>query len=253
MIRGLYAAYTGLEAAWRYQEALADNIANATTVGFKRQVGALASFEDVLLAQQEPVPAPLPARIQQIVGQIGTGTFVAELTTDLAIGPFQHTGEELDLALERGFFAVEGPDGTRYYTKAGHFQRDGEGRLVTPHGYFVLGADGLPLTLPATRVAVEPDGRIVADGNEVGRLLLLDFPPEALTRAGPAYFTADGEGIPVDSGLRQGYLELSNTQLTEELTTLLAVHRAYQANQRILATLDTTLERAAGELGRLGG
>ncbi len=253
MIRGLYAAYTGLEAAWRYQEALADNIANATTVGFKRQVGAFASFQDVLLAQQEPVPAPLPARIQQIVGQIGTGSFVAELTTDLSVGPFQHTGEELDLALERGFFAVEGPDGARYYTKAGHFQRDGEGRLVTPHGYFVLGEDGQPLTLPAGSVSIEPDGRITVDGNEVGRLLLLDFAPGALTRAGAAYFTAADPGTPVDSGLRQGYLELSNSQLTEELTTLLAVHRAYQANQRILATLDTTLDRATGELGRLGG
>ncbi|MDW8046014.1 MAG: flagellar basal body protein [Chloroflexota bacterium] len=79
MIKGLYSAYTSMEAAWRYQEILADNIANATTVGFKREVAAAQALPSLVVAQQEPVPAPLPTRIQQVIGQVGTGQFLAEL------------------------------------------------------------------------------------------------------------------------------------------------------------------------------
>lgn len=253
MIKGLYSAYTSMETAWRYQEILADNIANATTVGFKREVAAAQAFPDVLVTQAEPVPAPLPARIQQVVGQIGTGRFLAVFTTDFSPGSLVETGEELDLAVERGFFVVQTPDGQRTYTRDGRFGRDAAGYLVTSHGYYVLGADGGPIRLPNARVRVADDGSIWSGDEPVGRLLLLDFAPEELRRAGPAYFVSEAPGTAVTGGVRQGYLELSNSQLTEELTTLLAVHRAYQASQAVLATLDSTLERAAGELGRFGG
>jgi flagellar basal-body rod protein FlgF len=100
---------------------------------------------------------------------------------------------------------------------------------------------------------VAEDGTVRAGDMVIGQLMVVDFAPGELRRAGPAYFTAEGLGTPVGRGVHQGYLELSNAQLTEELTTLLAVHRAYQASQTVLATIDATLERAAGELGRFGG
>lgn len=253
MIKGLYSAYTSMEAAWRYQEILADNIANSTTVGFKREVAAAQALPSLVVAQQEPVPAPLPTRIQQVIGQVGTGQFLAEFQTDFSAGPWKQTGEELDLALEQGFFVVQSPTGERFYTRDGRFGRDATGNLVTSTGLFVLGADGQPITLPPGRVSVAEDGTIRAGDAVVGQLLVLDFAPGELERAGPSYFTAQGAGTPVVGGVHQGYLELSNAQLTEELTTLLAVHRAYQASQTVLATLDGTLERAAGELGRFGG
>ena len=109
MIKGLYSAFSAMEAAWKYQEVLANNIANANTAGFKREVTAKESFADILLSQQAPVVAPFPSRIQAVVGQIGTGSFIADFVTDWAQGALQGTGEELDLGLSGGFFTIETP------------------------------------------------------------------------------------------------------------------------------------------------
>jgi flagellar basal-body rod protein FlgG len=252
VIKGLYSAFNGMESAWKYQDVLANNIANATTAGFKRETAALSSFADVLLSQQAPLPAPISARIQAVVGQIGTGTFLADFTTDYSQGMLQATGNELDLATQDGFFTVQSQDGTQFYTRDGRFGRDGDGDLVTSQGYYVLDSDGNHINLPATAVAVDPDGTITQDGSAIARLNIVDFTPTQLTRAGEGYFTASDAGVPVQPGVRQGFLEGSNTNLTEELTSLLAVQRTFQANQTVLARLDGTLDQAAGQLGRFG-
>lgn len=268
MIKGLYTAFTGMEAAWRYQDVLANNIANANTIGFKREIAALAPLGDVLISQQAPIPAPLPARIQAVIGQIGTGKFIAEFATDFQPGMLRQTNQELDLALTNGFFTIGSStrDATgnlsyanAYYTRDGRFQRDADGTLVTAEGYHVLNTEGQPIRLPGEPVTITPDGTIRdATGQETATLRIVDFAPGALLRAGEAHFRPapaepENQGQPPvgGPGLRQGYLEFSNTNLVEELTSLLAVQRVYQANQAVLARLDTTLDQAAGELGRL--
>lgn len=253
MIKGLYSAFTAMEAAWRYQDVLANNIANANTAGFKREFATQQPFADVLLLQQAPVPAPLTARIQQVVGQIGTGTFIADFATDFGAGILRETGNELDLALTDGFFQVAGPDGTTYLTRDGRFGRDAAGDLVTSQGYYVLDDGGQHINLPQEAVTVGIDGTVFARGVEIARLAIADYTPNQLKRAGEAYFTASEPGQPPvgGAGLRQGFLEGSNSNLVEEMTSLLAVQRTYQANQAVLARLDGTLDQAAGELGRL--
>jgi len=252
MIKGLYTAFTAMEAAWRYQDVLANNIANSNTSGFRREYATLEPFSDVLLTQQAPIPAPITSRIQSVVGQIGTGTFVSEFATDFTPGMIRQTGNELDLALSGGFFQVEGPDGATFYTRAGRFGRDDNGDLVTSHGYFVLDESGQRINLPADPVTITAEGAILDTTGEVARLGVVDFAPGQLTRSGEAFFSSEALGTPVDGGIRQGFLEGSNSNLVEELTSLLAVQRTYQANQAVLARLDGTLEQAAGELGRLG-
>jgi flagellar basal-body rod protein FlgG len=256
MIKGLYSAFTAMEAAWRYQDVLANNIANANTIGFRREIASLQPLAEVLLSQQAPVPAPLPARIQAVVGQIGTGKFVAEFVTDFQQGVTRQTGNELDLALAAGFFSIRDDAGNIFHTRDGRFQRDAAGTLVTAAGHHVLGEDGQPITLPLGAVTIGPDGAIQdATGAELARLRIRDFTPGQLERAGEAHFRAleGAEGLPPAGGpgLRQGFLESSNANLVEELTSLLAVQRVYQANQAVLARLDATLEQAAGELGRM--
>lgn len=253
MIKGLYSAFSSMEAAWRYQDVLANNVANANTAGFKREVAAQQSFADVLLSQQAPVIAPLPARIQGIVGQIGTGTFVADFSTDFSSGALQQTGNELDLAAQAGFFAVQDPAGQVFYTRDGRFGRDADGSLVTSQGYYVLDAAGQHITLPATAVSVDQAGAISAGGQQIAQLQVVDFAPAQLQRAGEAYFTSSAPGTPITGNVRQGYLERSNSDLVEEMTSLLAVQRAYQANQSVISTLDGTLNQAASQVGQLGG
>ncbi len=251
MIKGLYSAFSAMEAAWQYQDMLANNIANATTTGFKREVAAQQSFADVLLSRQTLAPAPLGARIQAVVGQIGTGNFIAEFSTDFGAGALQATGNELDLALESGFFALEAPGGQVFYTRDGRFGRDANGDLVSSHGYYVLDVDGAHINLPAGPVAVAQDGAITRAGETIASLQVVDFAPALLARAGEAYFSSTEPGTLVNGGVRQGSLEASNSDLVEELTSLLAVQRTFQANQTLLARLDSTLDQAAN-LGLLG-
>jgi flagellar basal-body rod protein FlgG len=255
MIKGLYSAFNALESAWRYQDVLANNIANVGTAGFKREVASLQSFEDVLLERSGAVaaPAPLAARIQAVVGQIGTGVFVAEFATDYSPGAFLPSESPLDLALTRGFFAVQDGEGQVYYTRDGRFGRAEDNTLVTSHGHTVLAADGSAIVLPPGNIFVDSDGLITGpDGEEVARLDIRGFASADLRRAGEGYFTSDAAGEAVEPGLRQYYLEGSNANLSEELTTMLAVQRTYQANQTVLAQLNESLERAAGQLGSFG-
>ena len=252
MIKGLYSAFTAMEAAWRYQDVLANNVANANTAGFKREVASMQSFSDVLLSQQAPVVAPIAARIQGVVGQIGTGKFVAEFATDFQQGAFQATGNELDLATDRGFFTVESTAGERFYTRDGRFGRDANGDLVTSHGDYVLNENGGHITLPVGTVGVDPDGTITRDGEVLDRIQMLDFTPTELERHDGAYFTSQADGAFVDGGIRQGFIERSNANLVEDMTTLLAVNRVYQANQTIISRLDATLDQAAGTVGQYG-
>jgi flagellar basal-body rod protein FlgG len=250
MIKGLYSAFSAMEAAWQYQDVLANNIANASTAGFKREVGALESFQDVLLSQHAPVPAPISARIEAVVGQIGTGAFVAEFVTDYSAGTLQPTGQAFDLALDDGFFAISDENGEVFYTRDGRFGRDASGELVTSHGLHVLDSNGQPINLPAGPVTINLDGVISSGQTEIATLQIVDFSPVDLVRAGEAYFQSSGPATAIAGVVRQGYLEASNTNLVEELTTLLAVQRTYQANQTVLSQMDTTLEQA-NSLGTL--
>lgn len=255
MIKGLYSAFSAMGAAWQYQDVLANNIANANTVGYKREVAAKQSFADVLISRQSAIPAPLPARIAAVVGQVGTGSFVAEFSTDFSAGAFQPTGNELDLATDRGFFAVQSPEGQVYYTRDGRFGRDANGDLVTANGYHVLDVNGQRINLPAGPVDINADGVITSGGQFVAQLQVVDFTPAQLQRSGEAYFELVDPataGVPVPGGVRQGYLERSNSSLVEEMTSMLTVHRAYQANQTVFATLDRTLDQATTQLASFG-
>ena len=250
MIKALYSAFTAMDAAWQYQDVLANNIANANTAGFKREIGSQQSFEDVLLSQRAPIPAPISARIEEVVGQIGTGSFMADFVTDYAPGTMEVTGQPLDLATENGFFGVQDADGQVFYTRDGRFGRDANGDLVTSQGLYVLADDGSHINLPAGELTIDPDGTILTGQSAVAKLGIWDFSPVDLRRAGEAYFQSDEAGTPITTTVRQGFLESSNTNLVEELTTLLAVQRTYQANQTVLSQMDQTLNQAA-DLGTL--
>jgi flagellar basal body rod protein FlgG len=154
------------------------------------------------------------------------------------------TGQQLDFATDDGFFGIQDANGEVFYTRDGRFGRDANGDLVTSHGLYVLADDGSHINLPPGDLTVEPDGTIKAGDTSVARLGVWDFSPVDLVRAGEAYFQSDAAGTPITTTVRQGFLEASNTNLVEELTTLLAVQRTYQANQTVLSQMDQNLDQA---------
>lgn len=242
----LHIARSGLDALDARMRTISNNLANAATVGFKRDRATLET-----LPQQMSRPAGAATAGDPLALGLSTGGGVRVLGTERvhAQGGFTNTGEALDLAVDGdGLFEVGLPDGRTAYTRAGDFTRDAEGRLVTGQGHPVLPAIQIPAN--ATQVTVAPDGTVTASqpGSaapvEVGRIGLAAFAnPGALQPIGANLFVetagsgAPRQGAPGEDGLgtlRQGALEASNVNVVQELVEMIETQRAYELNAKVI-------------------
>src|SRR5689334_11010761 len=162
MERGLYIAASGMLAEQVRQDQIANDLANASTPGYKADTSVQSSFGQVLLSN---------TATGQVVGPMSLGVHISQEVTDLTQGPLQQTGNPLDFALDgAGFFTVETHNGTAY-TRDGQFEVDGGGRLITDTGNPVLGTDGKPIVVGnAKNLAVSADGVVTSNGKQVGQL-----------------------------------------------------------------------------------
>ncbi len=250
MIKGIYTAAAGLATASLRLGVVSNNVANASTPGYKQdrvpdEVGRALDLMRLALDRQG---APVGAIT------LGPRSGLAEL--DLSLGPLQETGQPLDLALGGpGFFAVRGADGQLRYTRDGGFGVDNQGILRARDGSEVLNRDGGQIRLPEGRVDVAADGTLLVDGAPVGQLLIVAFAPDQpLLKQGNNMFAPDGGALPqptADAQVYQGYLEGSNVDTTESMVSVLNLVRAYQANQRLLQIQDESLSRAVNEVGKV--
>ena len=256
MLRSLYTAATGMEAQQLKMDVIANNLANASTTGFKR---TRPEFEDLLSeAIRAPAP-PDPRGGSAPTGlEAGLGVRAAATTRSLRQGDLVSTQNPLDVAIEgSGFFQVQRPSGELAYTRAGNFRVDAAGRLTTPHGELIDPQINIPPE--ATEVTIRADGTVTArvqgrvDALEVGRLELALFPnPGGLTSLGNNLLGATGASgdvirlTPGDRGagsLAQGFLESSNVKAVEEMVDMIATQRAYELNSKVIQTADQILQR----------
>ena len=239
MDRLVYLSMAGARAMLQRQDTLANNLANASTTGFRAELQAFRAV---------PVRGDgASTRVYALESTVGA---------DLRPGPIQATGRALDVAATGGaWFAVQALDGTEAYTRAGAFQTDSAGQLVTPNGLPVLG-DGGPITLPAdAAVEIAADGTVSASvGNErpqtVGRLKLVT-PEGPLQRGGDGLFrSADGE-LPADATARvqAGALEGSNVSPVETMVAMIAAARQFEQQMKMLQGAEQREQGAARLLG----
>jgi flagellar basal-body rod protein FlgF len=237
--RLIYLSMAGAKATMQRQEVLANNLANASTTGFRAELQAFRA---------------VPVRGEGA----STRVYALESTVghDQRPGPVQGTGRSLDVAMQgKAWLAVQSLDGTEAYTRAGALQVDAEGQLVTPTGLPVLG-DGGPITLPANAaIDIGPDGTISATvGNQrpqqVGRLKLVT--PEApLLRGTDGLFrAADGE-LPADANarLQAGALEGSNVSPVETMVAMIAAARQFEHQMKMLQGAEQREQSAQKLLG----
>ncbi len=257
----LWAAKTGLDAQQTRMTVTSNNLANVNTTGFKK---GRAVFEDLLYQNVRQVGGSTSQDTLAPTGlSLGTGVRVVATEKNYSQGNMQNTGNALDLAVNgRGFFQVLMPDGTFGYTRAGNFQTNAQGELVTASGYRVQPA----LTLPdATQsVTIGKDGVVTvqlagqANPMQVGTIQLFDFiNPAGLQPRGEnmlvetaASGTAQG-GTPGLNGLgmlEQGSLEASNVNVVEELVNMIETQRAYEMNSKAISTTDRMLEYVTNQL-----
>ncbi len=243
MIRGIYTAASALRAAAIHQGRLAQNLANLETTGFKQVLTAREAYELQRLGLHRLEDY---ARLRT-VGDLENGLLVPPAIVDFSQGEMKVTERPLDVAIEGpGFFRVQTPEGERY-TRDGSFHRDAQGRLVTVDGYFVLGDDGQPITLPPGLLTIGRQGTLFVDGVQVGQLGLVTFPDLAVLvpESGNLF---RGEGAqPMDPAtiqVRQGYLEGSNVDENAQVVEMMRILRLYEASQRSLQVQDNTLREA---------
>ncbi|CAJ0707461.1 flagellar basal-body rod protein FlgF [Ralstonia sp. 22086] len=238
MDRSIYVSMTGVKHLFDQQAASANNLANASTTGFKAQIDA---FHTVGVQGDGS-----PTRSYVMASAIGT---------DLAPGPIETTGRSLDVAIDgQGFFAVQTPDGSEAYTRAGTFQLGPDGTIQTLSGQPVLG-DGGPITLPPdTTVQFAKDGTVNAISADsrtppvsLGRLKLVSIDPSNIDRGADGLFRQrDGQDADVDEKVRVtgGALEGSNVNLTDSLVNMIEISRQLEMQMKSLHTSDTNAQSA---------
>jgi flagellar basal-body rod protein FlgF len=235
-------AASGLRARMESLDLLANNVANASTGGYK----ADREFYNLYVA---PEAADVDA--------LSTMPVIERSWVDHAQGTLRSTGNPLDLALSgRGFFAVNGPNGP-LYTRNGNFRVSAGGKLVTGEGYEVRGQQGQPLNVVATLpLQVGADGTVTQNGVPVGRLEVADFTSTAgLSKQGASYFrTADPlqkPSTPTDTSVEQGQLESSNTGSAEAAVRLVSVMRQFEMLQRAVSIGGEMNRRAIEEVAKV--
>lgn len=257
MVKGLYTAYTGLKNEQNRMDVMANNLANASTVGFKKEGATSQAFDDVLAYKlKDTSEAPnIPRRI----GTMNLGVKIGENYTDYSQGSFRITDNTYDLALSgEGFFTIEftnkAGETSTMYTRAGSFTLTEDGYLVTKDGDYVLGTNGRIQLDTLKGSSISSDGTIYQDDQAVAQIRLTNFEDyNYLEKYGETYYrpVEGAEFTEANAKVNSGYLEMSNVQVVSEMVNLINITRAYESNQKIIQTYDGTLEIAANQLGKL--
>ena len=283
MIRGWYTGASGMRAQqWRL-DAIANNLANLDTDGYKRDVAAFKAFPELLIRRQDDDGVYLhpfgSADAAPIVGKMGTGVELNELFTEFEQGAIKETTSDFDIALDgRGFFTVATPWGERY-TRNGSFVLGKEGFLETKEGYPVLGENG-PIRVKANNFQVDKDGRVFVnaaypDDPEllIGReanlwedtvlldtLKIVEFDIDRyLEKQGSSLYReseTSGPAMVMLEGQRpkvlQGSVEASNVNPITEMVQMIEVNRAYEANQKIIQAEESALGTLINQVSKFG-
>ena len=227
MERGLYIAATGMVAEMVRQDQIANDLANSSTPGYKADRSRQSSFGDMLLSNTVS---------GQTIGPLGLGAQIDRIVTDVTAGPIRETGEPLDFAIEGdGWFGVQTPQGVRY-TRNGQFALSPQGTLIDGMGNQVLGKGGGPIRARA-------DGTV--DPTALGVFNLTN-----IQKVGDSYVTGTAGGQS-QSQVRQGALEQANVEASRSMVDMIASFRAFEAGQRVIRTIDDSLQKAANNVGAL--
>lgn len=247
---GLYQSASALSALERWQDAVSQNITSVQTIGYRKRT---VEFGSETAGKWNINPAAKNAGPENEMAALFT--HVTNGINFLAGEP-QPTRRELDVAVQGdGFFTVQQPDGTNVYTRSGEFRVRPDRTLVTAGNCEVMTEGGAPIVLlpGGGAVTFNSDGTVLQGTTALGKLSIQKFAhPEALIPIAGGMFTAGpGAGIaPVDSPeLMQGYLEQSNVQPLREMVDLVLIARAYEANEKVISTVDQQMQKTLDALG----
>jgi flagellar basal-body rod protein FlgF len=242
MIKGLYRSASAMIPRVKMQEITANNLANVSTPGFKRDmifIEELSQAQAKQTSQKSDWETPM---IDQVYTEYGQGTL-------------DQTDNPLDLALEGdGFFTLEAEDGTTVLSRDGAFSVSPTGFLVNPEGHRVMGEGGA-ISVGEGTVSVAESGQVSVDGESVGNIRVVDIPDKtALQKVGDSEFMIP-QGIEpsaaVNYTIRQGYLETSNVNMIKEMVNMIISFRNYESDAQALKTQDESVGKLINNVGRV--
>ena len=257
MIPALYSASSGMQAQQMNLDTIANNLANVNTTGFKR---TRVDFQDLLYqTYRAPGTQGTQGTVVPTGIQVGLGSRAVATQRLFSQGDFQQTENPLDLVIEGdGFFQVQRADGSTAYTRAGSFKKDGNGRIVTSDGSILM--PNVVIPADAKNITIGSDGTVSVTlassttANTLGTIQLAQFVnPGGLLSVGKNLFTptaASGTatvGNPGSNGmgtLSQGFLELANVKVVDEMVNMITSQRAYEASSKAIETADQLLQIA---------
>ncbi len=247
MLRGLYISASGMIADEIRHQVISNNLANANTTGYKKDLVIGQTFPEVLINC-------LYKNQTKAIGPINLGAGVCDIPVKMTPGMIETTGNNLDLALEGdGFFVLETLSGRRF-SRQGNFCLDKQGYLSNMNGELLLGENGF--------IKVDPNGetlKVLADGSIfqgsvfVDKLLLVNYAPSALVKEGNSKFrvTAPEETLASKPDVIQGALERSNVNIIEEMVAMINLMRTYESEQKVIQAHNETLGKLINEMANL--
>ena len=257
MIRSLWTSATGMQAQALNLDVISNNLANVNTSGFKK---SRAEFQDLLYETIVPAGTPSSQDSEVPSGiQLGHGTRPVAVLKIFTQGEMQNTKNELDLAIEGdGFFQIQLPNGETAYTRSGAFKVDSEGRIVTADGFALEPEITIPSDSVSISVGLDGTVSVLQAGelvpSEVGTIELARFiNPSGLISMGKNLLVtsdASGDEITGNAGedgfgtIAQGFLEMSNVSVVDEMVNMITAQRAYEVNSKSIQTSDEMLQIA---------
>ena len=264
MVKGLYTAHTGMVNEMKRMDVLANNLANSDTYGFKKEVTTSHSFKNELAIK---IKDTSNYGLHKNLGSMTYGVHLGETYTDWDEGSFKVTDNPTDLAIGgKGFFAVAFTDKSGQtsvkYTRAGAFKVNADGYLVTADGDHVLNAtaalsgDGGEANWvkvdPNEKFSVNSLGYITQNNQLVGTIGVVDVDNyDYIEKYGENLYNLTAGGNIIASEIEQGALETSNVNVVNEMVNMITIQRAYEAGQKVITSIDETLDKAVNNVGRV--
>lgn len=267
MVKGLYTAHTGMVNEMRRLDIMANNLANADTTAYKKEGTTSRTFGDELAVRCKDTSS---YGLNRPIGGIHYGVHLGQVYTDWDEGSYKVTDNETDFALGgKGFFAISFTDKAGNtsckFTRDGSFTVNAQGYLVTKDGDYVLNQNGANTANPAAGnyIQLDPNAKIVV--NSLGDIYQND---QYVTSLGVVdidnydFIEKYGENLynflpggniiqPEDVTVEQGMLESSNVNVVKEMVKMITIQRAYEAGQKVIQTVDSTLDKDVNSVGRV--
>lgn len=261
MIRSLYTSISGLITQEAKQDVITNNLANISTTGYKSDNLIVKNFKDVMIENQDKIVNG--KNVKNKIGNLSLGSKVDEVYTDYGQGDIGETGETNDFAISgKGFFTLRKSTGTNqtqnFYSRDGHFHINSKGYLVDDSGDNVLGVNlstkkTEPIYAGSGSIICSQNGQISINGEKKYNFDISDFTDyNTLKKVGDNLYEGGG-GVHSgnDFSIKQKALEKSNVNVTSEFVNMMTTMRKFESNQKIVQSIDETLDKAVNTLGSM--